>query len=116
MALVGRKGRDFFMRRGFDVLYEEVGLFQNIKWSHAQAIAQMAIKEFLGPDISSVYLIYNEYRPPLYRMVAKSCCSTPLTRCSGSCKQPLRQTGNMAAALCSGGCIAIVLLPITCSS
>ena len=40
MALVGRKGRDFFMRRGFDVLYEEVGLFQNVKWSHAQAIAQ----------------------------------------------------------------------------
>ena len=31
MALVGRKGRDFFMRRGFDVLYEEVGLFQNVQ-------------------------------------------------------------------------------------
>ena len=54
LALVGRKGRDFFMRRGFDVKYEEVGLFQNVKWSHAQAIAQTAIKEFLGPDISSV--------------------------------------------------------------
>ena len=39
MALVGRKGRDFFMRRGFDVLYEEVGLFQNVKWTHAQQIA-----------------------------------------------------------------------------
>ena len=40
LALVGRKGRDFFMRRGFDVRYEEVGLFQNVKWAHAQAIAQ----------------------------------------------------------------------------
>ena len=30
-ALVGRKARDFFLRRGFDVLYEEVGLFQNVK-------------------------------------------------------------------------------------
>src|SRR5688572_19647630 len=36
LALVGRKGRDFFMRRGFDVKYEEVGLFQNPKWAHAQ--------------------------------------------------------------------------------
>jgi F-type H+-transporting ATPase subunit gamma len=62
MALVGRKGRDFFMRRGFDVKYEEVGLFQNVKWSHAQAIANTAIKEFLGPDISSVYLVYNEFK------------------------------------------------------
>ena len=69
MALVGRKGRDFFMRRGFDVLYEEVGLFQNVKWSHAQAIAQTAIKEFLGPDISSVYLVYNEFKSVIQQRV-----------------------------------------------
>ena len=53
LALVGRKGRDFFMRRGFDVLYEEVGLFQQVKWSHAQAIAKSCIEEFLSPDVSS---------------------------------------------------------------
>lgn len=62
LALVGRKGRDFFQRRGFDVLYEEVGLFQHVKWSHAQAIAKSSIDEFLGPDVSSVYLVYNEFR------------------------------------------------------
>jgi len=62
LALVGRKGRDFFMRRGFDVLYEEVGLFQQVKWSHAQAIAKSSIDEFMGPDVSSVYLVYNEFR------------------------------------------------------
>ena len=62
LALVGRKGRDFFLRRGFDVRYEEVGLFQNVKWSHAQAIANTAIKEFLAPDIGSVYLVYNEFK------------------------------------------------------
>ena len=42
--------------------YEEVGLFQNVKWSHAQAIANTAIKEFLGGDMSSVYLVYNEFQ------------------------------------------------------
>lgn len=69
MALVGRKGRDFFMRRGFDVRYEEVGLFQNIKWSHAQAIANTAIKEFLQGDVSSVYLVYNEFRSIMVQRV-----------------------------------------------
>jgi len=69
LALVGRKGRDFFQRRGFDVKYEEVGLFQNVKWSHAQAIAQTAIQEFLGPDISSVYLVYNEFRSVISQRV-----------------------------------------------
>jgi F-type H+-transporting ATPase subunit gamma len=62
LALVGRKGRDFFMRRGFDVKYEEVGLFQQVKWAHAQAIARTCIDEFLGPEVSSVYLVYNEFR------------------------------------------------------
>ena len=62
LALVGRKGRDFFMRRGFDVRYEEVGLFQNVKWTHAQTIANTAIKEFLDGDVGSVYLVYNEFR------------------------------------------------------
>src|SRR5262245_24798192 len=69
LALVGRKGRDFFMRRGFDVRYEEVGLFQNPKWSHAQAIANTAIKEFLGPEIGSVYLIYNQFKSVISQKV-----------------------------------------------
>ncbi len=62
LALVGRKGRDFFIRRGFDVRYEEIGLFQNVKWAHAQAIAATAIKEFTEGDARSVYLVYNEFR------------------------------------------------------
>jgi F-type H+-transporting ATPase subunit gamma len=69
MALVGRKGRDFFLRRGFDVRYEEVGLFQNIKWSHAQAIANTAIKEFLAPEIGSVYLVYNQFKSIMAQQV-----------------------------------------------
>lgn len=69
LALVGRKSRDFFNRRGFDVKYEEVGLFQNVQWSHAQAIANTCIKEFLGPDVSSVYLVYNEFRSVISQRV-----------------------------------------------
>jgi F-type H+-transporting ATPase subunit gamma len=69
LALVGRKGRDFFMRRGFDVRYEEVGLFQNVTWSHAQAIANTAIKEFLAPEIGSVYLVYNQFKSIMSQQV-----------------------------------------------
>jgi F-type H+-transporting ATPase subunit gamma len=62
LALVGRKGRDFFLRRGFDVRYEEIGLFQNVKWAHAETIARTAIKEFTEGDAQSVYMVYNEFR------------------------------------------------------
>jgi F-type H+-transporting ATPase subunit gamma len=69
LALVGRKGRDFFLRRGFDVRYEEVGLFQNVQWKHAQAIANTAIKEFLAPEIGSVYLVYNQFKSIMSQQV-----------------------------------------------
>src|SRR4026209_448393 len=69
LALIGRKGRDFFLRRGFDVRYEEVGIFQDLKWSHAQTIANTAIKEFLGPDVGSVYLVYNQFKSVISQQV-----------------------------------------------
>ena len=106
LALVGRKGRDFFMRRGFDVLYEEVGLFQNVKWSHAQAIAQTAIKEFLGPDISSVYLVYNEFRSVIsQRVVIEKLLPIPrLNEAEGTNSRgpaARRQPGSAASIICS---------------
>ena len=32
LGLVGRKGRDFFGRRGFEVLFEQVGIFQKLRY------------------------------------------------------------------------------------
>jgi len=89
LALVGRKGRDFFNRRGFDVKYEEVGLFQNVKWAHAQAIANTCIKEFLGPDVSSVYLVYNEFRSVIsQRVVVERLLPIPKLPASGQSGDP----------------------------
>src|SRR5918996_2008798 len=31
LGLVGRKGRDFFGRRGFSVLFEQIGIFQKLR-------------------------------------------------------------------------------------
>ena len=46
LGLVGRKGRDFFGRRGFAVLFEQVGIFQKLRFDDAQTIAQTAIDAF----------------------------------------------------------------------
>jgi F-type H+-transporting ATPase subunit gamma len=69
LALVGRKSRDFFMRRGFDVRYEEVGLFQNVTWSHARAIAKTSMEEFTSGRVDSVYLVYNEFKSVIQQRV-----------------------------------------------
>jgi F-type H+-transporting ATPase subunit gamma len=57
------------MRRGFDVRYEEVGLFHNVKWSHAQVIANTAMREFTSGDVGSAYLVYNEFRSVMTQRV-----------------------------------------------
>jgi F-type H+-transporting ATPase subunit gamma len=62
LGLVGRKGRDFFRRRGFDVRYEQVGIFQRMSFADAQEIADVAIGEFTSGAASSVYLVYNEFK------------------------------------------------------
>ena len=78
LGLVGRKGRDYFRRRGFDVRYEDVGLFQNIRYTHAQAIARAAIEEFISGSANSVYLVYNEFKSVLQqRVVVERLLSIP---------------------------------------
>jgi F-type H+-transporting ATPase subunit gamma len=62
LGLIGRRGRDFFRRRGFDVRYEQVGIFQRLTFAHAVEIANMAIEEFTAGSASSVYLVYNEFK------------------------------------------------------
>jgi F-type H+-transporting ATPase subunit gamma len=62
LGLVGRKGRDFFRRRGFSVRYEAIGIFQRLTFAHAAEIADTAIQAFTSGEVSSVYLIYNEFK------------------------------------------------------
>jgi F-type H+-transporting ATPase subunit gamma len=62
LGLVGRKGREFFVRRGYDVLFEEIGLFQKLRYEDAEAIAHSAIDAFLGGQVDRVMLIYNEFK------------------------------------------------------
>ena len=69
LGLVGRKGRYFFRRRGFDVRYEAVGIFQRIGFEDAVALGNAAIEEFTSGSVSSVYLVYNEFKSVIAQRV-----------------------------------------------
>ena len=69
LGLVGRRGRDYFARRGFEVRYEQVNLFQALQYAHAQAIAQAAVEAFVSGQVDSVYLVYNEFRSVMSQRV-----------------------------------------------
>ena len=62
LGLVGRKGRDFFGRRGFSVLFEQIGIFQKLRFDDAQTIARTAIEAFTSEQVDRVVLVYNEFK------------------------------------------------------
>jgi F-type H+-transporting ATPase subunit gamma len=69
LGLIGRRGRDFFARRGFDVRYEQVNLFQSLQFGHARDIARVAIEEFAEGRVDSVYLVYNEFKSVMQQRI-----------------------------------------------
>jgi F-type H+-transporting ATPase subunit gamma len=69
LGLIGRRGRDFFGRRGFEVRYEQVNLFAALKFDDARAIARSAIEAFVGGGVDSVYLVYNEFKSVMQQHV-----------------------------------------------
>jgi F-type H+-transporting ATPase subunit gamma len=69
LGLVGRKGRDFFGRRGFTVLFEQIGIFQTLRFEAAKTIAQAAIDAFLSEKVDRVMLVYNEFRSVMTQRV-----------------------------------------------
>jgi F-type H+-transporting ATPase subunit gamma len=69
LGLVGRRGRDFFARRGFAVRYEQVNLFAKVNYEHAKSIAHAAMDAFLNNEVDSVYLVYNEFKSVMLQRV-----------------------------------------------
>ena len=69
LGLVGRKGRDFFQRRGFDVRFELVNLFSQLEYGHAQAVAREAVAAYTGGEVDGVKLVYNEFKSVLQQRV-----------------------------------------------
>ena len=72
LGLVGRKGRDFFVRRGFAVVFEETGLFQNLRFEDARRIAQAATDAFVNGEVDRVMLVYNEFKSVISQNVVVS--------------------------------------------
>ncbi|HID11245.1 MAG TPA: ATP synthase F1 subunit gamma [Candidatus Latescibacteria bacterium] len=61
--LVGKKGRDFFRRRGMGpVLYEQVGLFQELDFGQARVLADHIGQLYLDGNLDSVEVVYQEFR------------------------------------------------------
>jgi F-type H+-transporting ATPase subunit gamma len=60
--LIGRRGRDFFRRREFEIGNVWVGLSSKPDYEKAKEIAKIETELFLKGECDSVYLVYNEFK------------------------------------------------------
>ncbi len=62
---VGKKGRDFINRlrhKNIKIVYDSVGIFPKVTYAHAELLGEAVMKEFFEKNLSSVTLIYNDFK------------------------------------------------------
>jgi F-type H+-transporting ATPase subunit gamma len=69
LGLVGRRGRDYYARRGFEIRHEQVNFFGGLNFDHAREIAATAIEAFTTGEVDAVYLVYNEFKSVMQQRV-----------------------------------------------
>ena len=66
LQLVGKKSRDYFKRRAFNIRHEFVDIFRELTYDTAGAVARPIIERYSDPEsdgrVDAVYLIYNEFK------------------------------------------------------
>jgi F-type H+-transporting ATPase subunit gamma len=71
VAVVGRKGRDFFRRRDWKVRREVVDIFDKLSFEHGMVMGEElpAIDDYVAGRIDAVYVIYNEFKSAIQQRV-----------------------------------------------
>ncbi|HUJ21939.1 MAG TPA: ATP synthase F1 subunit gamma [Bryobacteraceae bacterium] len=72
LETIGRKGRDFFRKRGARITAEHIGILGNPRFEEAAVIARKAIDRFRSGDIDAVYVLNNEFKSMVSQRLAVS--------------------------------------------
>jgi len=62
LVTVGRKGRDFFRYRDYEIAAEQIGLFRDLQFAQAMSIAQELTGRFQSGQVDKVLLVYSQFQ------------------------------------------------------
>ncbi len=66
---VGKKGYEYFKKRGYDIAGFKVGLFQKLKFDTAKTVSNEIIQMFLSGKYDSVHVVFNEFKSVVSQQV-----------------------------------------------
>ena len=69
LNVVGRKGKDYLLRRDYSIRKDWTGISGHLNYSHAATIASEIIENYINAEVDEVYVIYNEFKTALSQTV-----------------------------------------------
>jgi F-type H+-transporting ATPase subunit gamma len=69
VVAAGRKGRDFFRRRGIPIRTEFVNIFSRLDYGNAKDIAETATLAYADGEVDAVYMLYNEFKSVIQQRI-----------------------------------------------
>ncbi|MBK7173768.1 MAG: ATP synthase F1 subunit gamma [Bacteroidales bacterium] len=59
---IGRKGTEFFSKRGFHVISSHDSIYDQLTWDNASAIATGLMKSFAAHEYDRIEIVYNQFK------------------------------------------------------
>jgi len=72
VMVIGRKGRDFFRRRGIALIDEVTGLPDSPRFADIKSIAANAVQKYANGEYDELYIWYNHFVNPLVQRPVES--------------------------------------------
>jgi len=71
VTVIGRKGRDYFRRRDWNVRRDIVDIFDKLSYEHAMLVGTeiRAVEDYIENRIDAVYAVYNEFKSAIQQRV-----------------------------------------------
>jgi F-type H+-transporting ATPase subunit gamma len=69
IAVIGRKGRDFYQRRKIPLYHVFSGIWEKLGPETAKVVARRVLTPFLRGEVDSIQLVYNEFKSAMTQKV-----------------------------------------------
>jgi F-type H+-transporting ATPase subunit gamma len=70
-AIIGRKGRDYFRRRGAPIYHVFDSIWDRLDLEQARNVARKVLQPFINKEVDSIHLIYNEFKSAMTQRVVE---------------------------------------------
>jgi len=61
LTVVGKRGRDFFKKRGYDIIGSHINAYGSVDISFVNQITRGMIDRYLSDEVDGVYMIYSRF-------------------------------------------------------